>query len=520
MLSLLLKKEWLENFRFNLKKSIKSPLSTIINSVIMLALIVALMYVFILLNERFILYDVSLPLFKVTLFLFVIIQMIIHLGKFSKMVFNSSDKQIVNVLPIPRKTLIISKLIIFYLEELVSLMTLTVPLTIAYGITNHLNGGFYLILIPIIIILPLFVCTLSLIFVYPYYFVYKLLRGKHLIQFMLILIVIGFFAFFYKEILEVFIGLVNNDRLSYIFNTDNANALSNISKYLIPVNFITGLLSNTLINLLYLILTFIICFGLCYVLSSALYSKNIRIRRSNIKNKKNKVTSITKTLIKKEYLLMFRSSNYLFSYGSLLVLLPIFVTIVTLSIKPLIIRLMGDVLFIPFVILFVSMFSCVVNSFGGLVVSREKGSISILKMIPVSYEKQMNVKVLISSVNAVISLLVTVISLILFDITTLINGLLIFVLASIIVLFLIITIARTDLKKPAFKNEENNLSVAVVFSIFLPFVLFALSILLLLMISSLMMFIILILVMGCLLFISFIVYYKGINKNFRKLRVE
>ena len=191
---------------------------------------------------------------------------------------------------------------------------------------------------------------------------------------------------------------------------------------------------------------------------------------------------------------MFRSSNYLFSYGSLLVLLPIFVTIVTLSIKPLIIRLMGDVLFIPFVILFVSMFSCVVNSFGGLVVSREKGSISILKMIPVSYEKQMNVKVLISSVNAVISLLVTVISLILFDITTLINGLLIFVLASIIVLFLIITIARTDLKKPAFKNEENNLSVAVVFSIFLPFVLFALSILLLLMISSLMMFIILILV--------------------------
>ena len=40
----------------------------------MLALIVALMYVFILLNERFILYDVSLPLFKVTLFLFVIIQ--------------------------------------------------------------------------------------------------------------------------------------------------------------------------------------------------------------------------------------------------------------------------------------------------------------------------------------------------------------------------------------------------------------------------------------------------------------
>ena len=116
MLKLLLKKEWLENFRFNIKKSVKSPISTLISSVIMIGLIACLLYVFVLLNQRFVYYDVSLPLFTIALFIFVVVQMVIHLGKFSKMVFNSSDKQIVNPLPIPKRTLVLSKLIIFYFE--------------------------------------------------------------------------------------------------------------------------------------------------------------------------------------------------------------------------------------------------------------------------------------------------------------------------------------------------------------------------------------------------------------------
>lgn len=522
MLKLLLKKEWLENFRFSFKKNVKNPLSSIINGVIMISLVACLLYVFVLLNKRFVYYDVSLPLYTIAIFLFVVIQMIIHLGKFSKMVFNSSDKQIVNALPIPKRTLVFSKLIIFYLEELFSLMVLTVPLTIAYGITNYgfAFNSFYFVLIPIVFVLPLVVVMLSLLFAYPYHYMYKFLRGKHLLQFVLILVMISSFAFFYRSLLDVFIALVNEDRLSYIFNTDNAKLLENISKYLIPVNFITGLLENPLVNILYLLLTCLISFAVCYLLSNYLYSINVRAKEFRLKSKKNNVLSMNKTLIKKEYLLMFRSSNYLFSYGSLLVLLPVFVSIVTLSIRPLVIRLIGENLFIPFVILFVSMFACVVNSFGGLVVSREKGSICILKMIPVSYEKQMNVKVMISVVNAAISLLATCICLIALKITSVIDGVFIFMLSLILVVFLIISIASNDLKKPAFKNEENNLSIAIIFSIIIPIVLFLLSILLILNLDVTMMFFILIVALFALLFVSYIRYNNSINKNFRKLKVE
>lgn len=520
MLKLLLKKEWLENFRFNIKKSVKSPISTLISSVIMIGLIACLLYVFVLLNQRFVYYDVSLPLFTIALFIFVVVQMVIHLGKFSKMVFNSSDKQIVNPLPIPKKTLVLSKLIIFYFEELASLTCLTVPLTIAYGITNKELSSFYLILIPIIFVLPLFVIMLSLIFVYPYHYAYKFLRGKHLLQFILILAFITVFAFFYQKLLDVFIALINEDRLSYIFNTDNAKMLTNVSKYLVPVCFMTGLSANFGLNLVFILLSTVVCLVVCYFLSSLLYSQSIKTKEFRLHRKKNNVLSLNKTLIKKEYLLMFRSSNYLFSYGSLLVLLPVFVSIVTLSLRPLITRLIGDNLFIPFVILFVTMFATVVNSFGGLVISREKGSICILKMIPVSYEKQMNIKVLISSFNALISLFVTCLCLIFLDIVLVFDGVLIFILSSIIVLFLILSIARSDLKKPAFNNEEKNLSIAIIFSLLIPVVLFALSIVLILKFDTTIMFFGLIILMAVLLFISYVLYNNSINKNFRKLQVE
>ena len=50
---------------------------------------------------------------------------------------------------------------------------------------------------------------LSLIFAYPYHYMYKFLRGKHLVQFVLILVLISSFAFLYRSLLDVFIALVN-----------------------------------------------------------------------------------------------------------------------------------------------------------------------------------------------------------------------------------------------------------------------------------------------------------------------
>ena len=110
--------------------------------------------------------------------------------------------------------------------------------------------------------------------------------------------------------------------------------------------------------------------------------------------------------------------------------------------------------------------------------------------------------------------------LIFLDIVLVFDGVLIFILSSIIVLFLILSIARSDLKKPAFNNEEKNLSIAIIFSLLIPVVLFALSIVLILKFDTTIMFFGLIILMAVLLFISYVLYNNSINKNFRKLQVE
>lgn len=520
MLKLLLKKEWRETYRSDLSQIKKNPFSSIMNGVIIASLVAALLLIFVLLNKRFETFGVSLPLYIISLFILVIVQMIIHLPKFKKMVFNPSDKQIINVLPIKRKTLITSKMILFYIEELISLSFLVIPLTVAYGLTNNVNGSFYLVLLPLILVLPIFVLTLSLLFVYPYYYAVEYLKNKYFIQFALIIALIGTAAFGYKSILEVFISLINEDRLTYLFNVRNATLIENISKFLVPCNWIIGLSNGKLINILYIISSSAFCLAVCYLLSDKLYNIKIRFNKPVLKEKLNKVTTPTKSLIKKEYILMFRSTNYLFSYGSLLVLLPVIVNIVTIAIRPLVIRLLGDAFFLPFVILFVTMFSAVINSFGGLFISREKDSISIIKMLPVSFKKQMNIKVGISLVNAGLSILVTMISMLLLKVVDFKGMICIFVISMLLVGVLIVSLAKKDLNKPAYKNEESNLSMAIVFSLLIPVGLFIGSLFLIMQFSADQMYLILIGVMLLMFIVLFILYNSSIEKNFRKLRVE
>ena len=98
MLKLLLKKEWRETYRSDLSQIKKNLFSSIMNGVIITSLVAALLLVFVLLNKRFETFGVSLPLYIISLFVLIIGQMIIHLPKFKKMVFNPSDKQIIMIM--------------------------------------------------------------------------------------------------------------------------------------------------------------------------------------------------------------------------------------------------------------------------------------------------------------------------------------------------------------------------------------------------------------------------------------
>lgn len=520
MLALLLKKEWRENFRFKLVSGKKNLFSKAMSVLILAMLLATFILIFALLNQRFSSFGVSQPLYIISLFLVGMFQMIVHMPRLKKMVFNPDDKQIIDCLPIKKRTLILSKIIVFYVEELVSLFFLFFPLTIAYGYINELESSFYLVLVPLVFVSPIVVLTISLVLVYPYYYITEKIKNKYLIQLILIVLIIGGFAFLYKDILDIFIALVNKDRLAYLFNEENALVLKKISNYMYPYNMMIDLYNGEPENGIFIILILFGCLALCFLLSDRLYFSSFNFNENKIKEKNNSVTSSTVALIKKEYILMFRSTNYLFSYGSLLVLLPVFVTIVSISFKALITRLLGELFFVSFVILFVTMFSAVINSFGGLFISREKNSISIIKMLPVSFKRQMYIKVGISMFNAMVSILFTVIALLIFGLINFVSALGIFVISVLLVGVLLISLAKKDLNKPAYKDEENNLTSAIVYSLIIPVVLFIGSLFLSMLLGTNKMFLILIAVMLIMLIALFVSYNSTVDKNFGKLRVE
>ena len=109
--------------------------------------------------------------------------------------------------------------------------------------------------------------------------------------------------------------------------------------------------------------------------------------------------------------------------------------------------------------------------------------------------KIINIKVGISLVNAGLSILVTMISMLLLKVVDFKGMICIFVISMLLVGVLIVSLAKKDLNKPAYKNEESNLSMAIVFSLLIPVGLFIGSLFLIMQFSADQMYLILIGVM-------------------------
>ena len=445
-------------------------------------------YLFYTILNKVAVYDGAAESFFI-LFLFIISVLMIFVGVAAakKSFFSHNDVTQLATYPISSAKKICSKL--FFLVIMMYLLNLvfSMPLFIAYGASFHKMLIYFYTSLYYPFLILLFELGFAFILVYPFKLAMDFLKKHFLAQLIAMVIVSLGLAILYSYVLNLFISLVSNNQLDRLFTSDNIALISNIADKLIPVNFLIKAIVEYNFAMIFPYIgislgIFIIGFSLIIYFYSYFSTFTLE-NNKKAKEHKYRKTSQAMSLVKKELILLFRDSNYLFSFTALLFVEPLLTFLVVKAINT--IFTSGNIAYyvavvpnlIPLAdVLLMLLFGAIISSGSSNYISSEKKSIRFIKSIPVSPMKQLSIKVAIPMFLSILFDLLSWIVLVFTNTITLITFF--YGLAMSILLIVLVNIVSLYEELKIKRGKDRNSLISSLYSYLLPFVFFLLGVLL------------------------------------------
>ncbi len=538
----LLHKEYKENFINNIKKAsnLKTFFSLLIK-LIFISLFIALeVYIYFALDKKLILFSEYGSLDFLILFLVILLigSVFTSLNKVRNVFYKRTDSEVLLHLPVNNEEIIFSKIIFTYLYSVLINFVISVPLLFSYGVSrgieDNIYPAFYVLSILYPLLISIFSSGLTLILLPLYNKIYNFLKNKALLQVILGSLLVICLCFIYQYVLDLFINLINDSKVDSIVSMDFINNLHNVTPYLFPVSGLVNVAINRINAFNHLAIALGISLGIIligFIISSLSYTKFLKNEISSNKKiepkKTTKLNSLTKTLLKKEFILIFRNSNYVFSYTSLLIMQPFLAFVVISSLNGILYENM-EMLLIYFPelinglnILLLLLFSSIISSASLDSYSREDKNLMIVKYLPISPLKQSYIKLIMPLIFSSASLLITNLILISFKEISL-NA---FLVATILGLLLQVSLVFNGLYIDLIKlnsDLKGNISfLSTLISVVLPLVIFLIHFIMsYFRLSSTLIYIIEVILMLSITIISIVPFKKMVNKYFIKMRIN
>ena len=442
----LLHKEYKENFLSKTNPtSLPKKIFKYLLKVIFIGLFIALeVYIFFALDKKLVLFSEhgSLDFLILFLIILLILSVFTSLNKARNVFYRRKDSEVLLHLPINNDEVIFSKILFTYLYSVLINFIISVPLLYSYGasrgVEENIYPSFYVLSTLYPFIVSIFSSGLTLILLPLYNKVYLYLKDRPLLQIIFGSILVICLCFIYQYILNLFINLINDAKFDSIISADFVNNLHNVTPYLFPVSGLVNAVAIKLNIFNNIAISLGVSLGVIligFIISSLSYTKFLKNEFSSVRKSKphqiKKLPSLTKNLLKKEFILIFRNSNYVFSYTSLLIMQPFLAFVVITSLNNLLyLNMEMFLIYFPELInglniLLLLLFSSIISSallFSSIIssasldsYSRESKNLLIIKYLPISPVKQSHIKLIIPLFFSSLSLLVTNISLISFN---------------------------------------------------------------------------------------------------------
>ena len=358
------------------------------------------------------------------IFLFVITILLIvsMIFQAKKLFFDPLDIEMLSMRPISNGQVVASKMILLFFIHYALAFVFEYPLLVAYGEIQGLSPLYFYKAIFYPALSFIFEAGVALILLYPAWLLSRFLKNRQIAKLIIATVVMAVLTYFYSIALNIFTNLVASNNIMALFTAKRVQSMITFREYALPVNFLMDVFvgkSGRALLLYLLISSGILVLGLSITIYAYNYVRNVSFS-AKIRNKERKisVTSATKALIRKELTLIFKDSDYIFSFTGLLIVQPFLLSLVVNAMNT--VFNSGTMVyyttflpsFVPAVdIFFVMVFSTTIAQGASSYITMEKRTVKNMKTIPVSYKKQLFIKLSIPFVLSATSMFVSIISL-------------------------------------------------------------------------------------------------------------
>jgi len=542
MLKVLLKKEFGERIS-SLKNKSKDIMGNIFNVILLLTVVGVFVAVFMYLAKTYTqvkigyVSNIDQRIFEVcTIFYFVLTLLLFAMGvvKLNKNLISAGNASLMH-LPITPFQIFISKLIIVYIELVLTSCLMSVAVATLFVIQGFAAWWSILVAFALSLLLPIITLAVASVFTIPYYFV-KSWLGKHFIIQLCVYVAIVVCAFLlYSQFLKILQDLMESGRIAFVFNEAFVNDIKAFCASVYPVNIFSSLFMSrdVLLNLLFLILSVVASAAITYYLGKLVFQlvRQNKIGFKNFYSKSkysNKQKSVMGSLIGREMVNVLRTPSYAFNYYAIVISLPLMVVVTTNLLFSMMKNLIMFNCDFEIVLCVVCMYSILLNSFCANNISRDGKFFNMMKTYPVSPMKIVMSKIIFCSITSFVAIIFTAAVILINGQLSILKTLAVVVICITLNIGIICIATRKDLNTiKNIQGNENSSSTnflvfwGLLFAIALTVLSFVLSIFLQfkynLLISNIVTCSILLIISVTVLILSIWYLFRKLNKKFKEV---
>jgi len=396
-----------------------------------------------------------------------------------KVLYFKGDNEILMRFPVTGAQIFVSKTLFLFINQLLSSLIITLPFLYSYSNVVVVPEGFLGMLPLTIVFLVLIPFFLSNILAIPMMHLTNRIRNKFIVLIVGMSAVMSLVFAAYMLIFDKVITFLKDSSFS-VFSEEIVTIVKEIVRYFIPTKFFADILLGQNLIISYAVLGGLLTVflaGMILVIAK-LYQKtllkNIEIEGSAFRRKtKLRVKPITLSILRKEFIQVFRSINYGFQYFVMACSMPVMVYFCNKIATNIGRNDVGDQISLGLTLLVMLIFMTIITSFASTSISREGRNFYQTKVLPVSIHKQMAVKFLMYMIVSVLANIICVGMLIFLKQMDFMTGLWVFGIVQSSAIALTLFGMRMDINRPVFnmsgEGEVVSNSTNTTVSVFLGF---------------------------------------------------
>lgn len=406
--------------------------------------------------QMFHLYELEYEFLQMFITLSQVILIAFGVSSVIKTLYYSGDNELLLRFPVSGEAVFIAKISILIMYQAIYTILVMFPVFVMFGVAINAPINFY-ILIPVIMIISIvFPLCLANMLAIPTMYLNAKLKNKYLfILGLSVALVAGGFAIYMGAIQSV-VGFMKDEAMRF-FSPQTFDILTDALKYTVPFRWFADVMTgrNIVLGLpLALISVLLALWGAIivvkkmylYTVVKALEASGNAFRRVTKNRHRHPIISV----FRREFIEIFRSSNYSFQYLCMAVAAPIMVYSCNRLASSLGERSIGAVILPALTLLVILIFVAIILSFAGSCVSREGENFYLTKISPVSVKLQVLVKLALYLIVAFVSIIITTAVVILTKQVSIGMGFAIMGIAIMISIGITCLAVKMDINKPHF----------------------------------------------------------------------